>query len=481
LAITPVGTLTADTSTANAASYDTASVTLTAGRLYIIGIFSQDNSAPEEDPTSVVTVGGAVTFTKKVSRSFTSARVVSAWEARPGSTVTAAIRITLNDAGVGCSWIVREYTGHDATTPVPQTTSNQANAATLAATLGALVNTGSYQLAFEAVEGTAADQTVSGTDWSEVDNDILPSVPSARFAAAENASGVAQQVTFSGGTQDRAMVVVEIAAAALSTAAAADGASTASVTAAARRGCVASVIAAAAVSAVLSVGGFKNGTAAPAGRATVSASAGARRGLTFGTAQGQASATPMPTRYMTVPVIAFRFVSGDGLNATQANADGVAAVAVTITSRRTMAATPVGQATVTAGLSAKRALTTSTPASASVSANLQRISRTTGIAQTSGGSTSTVTAAAIRGNLTSTGGQAVTSVVLNIRKNLNASPAGIASTEATLAPGFRNTSVATGGSSTVVAVGRNNEAPDLDGLFAAEHAIALQMIREIGG
>jgi hypothetical protein len=207
-------TLTSGTSAADAATYDTASVTLTSGRLYILAVISLDAGAPEQDPTGIATVGGAITFTKNANGQVfpTFARTVSTWRVIAGSTVTDAIRITLNDAGTGCSWWVHEYTGHDATTPVVQSVGANASDTTVSATLAALANSNSHQLAFGAVEGTTTNQTVSGTDWAEVGADITGSTPNHLFACAENTAGTATQVTFTGHSQERAVVVVEIKA-----------------------------------------------------------------------------------------------------------------------------------------------------------------------------------------------------------------------------------------------------------------------------
>jgi hypothetical protein len=206
--------LTSGTSTSNASTYDTASVTLTTGRLYDICVLNQDNAAPEQDPTGVATVGGAITFAKHAGGVAypTFARKLSVWRIVAGSTVTAAVRITLPDAGVGCAWILVEYTGYDSTTPEGQTpVTGTATAASISATLAALNDTNSLQIAFAAVEADTADEVVSGTDWTET-ADVPTTGPTGRLAMAVNTSGVAQQVTFTGRTDERAIIMLEVAA-----------------------------------------------------------------------------------------------------------------------------------------------------------------------------------------------------------------------------------------------------------------------------
>lgn len=207
--------LTSGASTANAATYDTASVTLTAGRFYIIGINHSD-TAPEEQATSIQTVGGAISFAFLDSQVFdtiaSNVHRLEVWSVFAASTVTAALRITLPDAGTGCAWIVQEYTNAHAASPLGTPVKNAANAsASISATPGALAASSSHQIAFGASDLNLTTDVASGTNWASVGTGVTYATPSTALECAENTSGTASQVTFStAGSADRAVIVVEV-------------------------------------------------------------------------------------------------------------------------------------------------------------------------------------------------------------------------------------------------------------------------------
>ena len=211
--------ITQGASTSNVISFDTASVSFVSGRLYVLGVVSSD-AAPETDPSSVITVGGVLTFTKHVAgishdTIASPLKKLTIWRAIAASSFAAAIRITLPDAGTGCAWMLHEFAGHiDTTTPLGTAATNAANAAaSISATPGALVSLGSLQLAFGANDiNSTTNNEPSGTNWVEVGTPQNYNTPPTSIASALNSSGVAQQVTFGTTTADRAVIAVEIRA-----------------------------------------------------------------------------------------------------------------------------------------------------------------------------------------------------------------------------------------------------------------------------
>lgn len=214
--------LTSGSDDANASTYTTAEVTLTAGRFYTMGVVNHD-SASEQALTSIITTGGAISFASHASVVFntiaSNARRLNVWTVLAGSTVTATIVITPNDAGTGCQWFLTESDTPHATTPLPQAAATNAGDATtsIAATLGALAATSSHQIAFYNENNSTPDPTLSGTDWAFLGNFITGSAPASGLRCALNTAGAATQVTFSHAAgRDEAVIVVEVAAAASS-------------------------------------------------------------------------------------------------------------------------------------------------------------------------------------------------------------------------------------------------------------------------
>lgn len=203
---------TAGASTSNVATFATASIAMLAGRTYLIG-FVHSDTAPENAATSVQSTGGAVVFSSIASVVFdtiaSNVHRLELWKATPTADVTDTITINLGDAGTGCAWIVQEYADCDSLgTPV----TNNANAATsIAATPGALAAATSHQIAFGANDLNVTTDTASGTNWSSVGTGQTYATPATGLECAENTSGTAQQVTFSGaGAADRGVIVVEV-------------------------------------------------------------------------------------------------------------------------------------------------------------------------------------------------------------------------------------------------------------------------------
>lgn len=210
--------LDANASTSNVQTFDTASVTLEAGRLYLIGIVQSD-TAPEQAVSSVATVGGAVTFAQLATQVYdtlaSNVHRLSVFWVVPASTVTAAIRITLADAGTGCAWILQEYRDINPAAALGTPVTNGINAQTsIAATPGALASNRNHQIAFGAHDLNSTADTASGTNWASVGAGVAYNTPATGLECAENTSGTASQVTFSGaGSADRAVIAVEVKAA----------------------------------------------------------------------------------------------------------------------------------------------------------------------------------------------------------------------------------------------------------------------------
>lgn len=106
--------------TTGASSYTTASVTLTAGRLYLVGV--QTDKVTGAVASAVATTGGAITFAKYFdSGTYTTNFNTSVWWVVAGSTVTDTIVITATSS-VGCNYSVVEATGAATITPLVQST-----------------------------------------------------------------------------------------------------------------------------------------------------------------------------------------------------------------------------------------------------------------------------------------------------------------------------------------------------------------------
>jgi hypothetical protein len=213
--------LTASSSTANSgqtAPYSTASVTITSGRATFVLIVHSD-AASEQDASGIQTAGGAIVFTKRTTVGYDTAaantKKVEVWYVMPASTVTAAVEITLPDDGTGCGWVVAEITGAAATPVVGTDATGTVDAATsLAATHGALASANNYQLGVWGTNGPDNTDVPSGTDWTNIGNGVSYTTPAVMLEVAINTSGVAQQLTASGGgSLARGMIITEIAAA----------------------------------------------------------------------------------------------------------------------------------------------------------------------------------------------------------------------------------------------------------------------------
>lgn len=180
MAIT-ISVVTEGASTANnqASGYNTASVTLTAGRLYVLGETSS-NTVDPADPTSVTC--GSATFTLIKSHPYfsnaTPLRRITVWACIPASTVTATVANILRTNDTGCAWNLCEVLGFDTSSlanaiPTGKTITNFADNALfgLTVTMGALNHASNAIIAYHGHDAAElitkdANYTLLGTDTS---------------------------------------------------------------------------------------------------------------------------------------------------------------------------------------------------------------------------------------------------------------------------------------------------------------------------
>jgi hypothetical protein len=101
--------LTTGTDATDRTTYTTASVTLTAGRLYLLSVCFNPNSVT----VSATTTGAAITFDQVTNVGNAVGHNVKIMRALPTSTVTDTIDINVA-TGTGCIWHLIEVTGMDA-------------------------------------------------------------------------------------------------------------------------------------------------------------------------------------------------------------------------------------------------------------------------------------------------------------------------------------------------------------------------------
>jgi hypothetical protein len=170
----------ADSSNNAAGGYNTAAVTLTAGRLYILQEGASDTVDPA-DPTSVTC--GSATFTKLSTIGYNTnaapLRRATVWGCIPGSTVSSTVLNIARTDDTGCHWSLQEVLGFDDSSlanAVPTgkiVTSFDADASgtSFAITMGALADASNailmYQCYNQDATGTKdANYTLLGTQTS---------------------------------------------------------------------------------------------------------------------------------------------------------------------------------------------------------------------------------------------------------------------------------------------------------------------------
>lgn len=206
-------------STSNTTSYATASVTLTAGRCYLIAIENTSGTAGIAAPTAVQTTGGAIAFTKIADFGFnTSASPLnrmSVWRVVAGSTVTATITIT-TPSSTGCAWTLVELTGDvNFGTPIVSgsiVSSVPTTASSVSITPNAKASSRNAIIGFWGGVANSTADAPSGTGWSNLGTGASYNTPTTFIEAAFNTT-TANALTASGaGSVARGLVVMEVAA-----------------------------------------------------------------------------------------------------------------------------------------------------------------------------------------------------------------------------------------------------------------------------
>lgn len=158
--------ITSGNSSSDATSYDTASVTLKTGRLYIMSVVNTKASA---DVVSAIT--GGPTFTSRRTTQFSgTAYRVSLWTAVPTVDYTGVLTIDFGGGNTqtACVWALEEFSGVDTTTDdgIVQTATGTGTSVTPLATLAAF---GSASNATFGINANVSDTTTTpGTGFTEI-------------------------------------------------------------------------------------------------------------------------------------------------------------------------------------------------------------------------------------------------------------------------------------------------------------------------
>lgn len=157
-------------SSADANNYVTASVTMRAGRVYLLSVENSKSSATA-DPISSITGGGGVpSFVSRATVPYNSSlNRQSIWSAVPTADYTGTL--TINFGGVtqtGAVWSLDEYVAIDSTTThgIVQSATGTGNSGTALATLAALASTDNP--VYGAMGHAAATATTPGSGLSEL-------------------------------------------------------------------------------------------------------------------------------------------------------------------------------------------------------------------------------------------------------------------------------------------------------------------------
>lgn len=157
-------------SSTDANNYVTGSVTLRAGRLYLLSVENSKGSATADAVSSVTGGAGVPTFTSRSTTTYNSnLNRVSIWSAVPLADYTGTL--TINFGGVtqtGAVWALNEIIGADPVTNhgIVQQAVGTGNSGTALATLGAFTSTDNW--AFGAMAHAAATATTFGSGFSEL-------------------------------------------------------------------------------------------------------------------------------------------------------------------------------------------------------------------------------------------------------------------------------------------------------------------------
>jgi len=185
---TPTNKITAAGSISNLTQYDTAVVTLDAGKDYLLltssyGATSHTVSTVQHDPVgtplSFTRISDGTTSAQKQNWDAAAHRIVEAWRVRPGAgTASALVRIVFTGTQSAACWTLLEIaSGVDNTTPFVKVVVNSGTAGTAAsATMNAFGATDNLLLMIVALGTGTADPaenvvaTESRTEIAEIDD-----------------------------------------------------------------------------------------------------------------------------------------------------------------------------------------------------------------------------------------------------------------------------------------------------------------------
>lgn len=208
--------LTSGSTATNASSFTTASVTLTAGRLYLLAVTTDGvNTSDRQVPTSVTHATG--TFTLVDSQNVDAYVTQSLWRLIPSSTATGVV--TIGHTGVTQDieiWSLTEWTGFDSTTPLGTVAKSLGTASTTSSvTATTAVSAEPSRLAVHSwvqdTIGTAATGAPA-SGWTEVsDNPQNESGFSVSMQVqARSSDASAASVTWSSASSSHGSMVVEV-------------------------------------------------------------------------------------------------------------------------------------------------------------------------------------------------------------------------------------------------------------------------------
>lgn len=156
--------LTTGVDSTDATSYTTASVTLKAGRLYLLTVV---NTAA--DAAVVSGIAGGPTWTSRSTTQYnTTAHRVSIWSGAPTADYTGTIVISFGATQTGGRWALNEFSGVDTSTTdgVVQQAATTGNDTTPLATLAAFAS--ANNATFGALANTADSTTTPGAGFTEL-------------------------------------------------------------------------------------------------------------------------------------------------------------------------------------------------------------------------------------------------------------------------------------------------------------------------
>jgi hypothetical protein len=165
--------LTTGVDSTDATSYTTASVTLKAGRLYLLSFV---NTAA--DAIVISSIAGGPTWTSRSTTQYnTAAHRVSIWSGVPTADYTGTVVISFGATQTSGRWSLNEFSGVDTSTTdgIVQQAVGTGNSTTPLATLAAFASTSNAT--FGALANTADSTTTPGSGFTELSDDATATTP----------------------------------------------------------------------------------------------------------------------------------------------------------------------------------------------------------------------------------------------------------------------------------------------------------------